>query len=226
MRMKPIELPKQFIILDGKPVLVYTLQAFEKHPDIDNIVITCLDAWIPVCEGYVYEYGIQKVNNIVPGGNTGQASIKNALDVVETDAGDKDLVLVHDGVRPLISQEQISQCVQSVRTYGNAVPVLWSNSAMMVSDDQITSDRAYDRWSLFCTQTPQGFYVKDLVAAHQKAFRMGITNSVASCTLITETGGKVYFCQGDEENIKITQQSDLKMVRAILMYRKAGEPPL
>ena len=120
-RMNAKDRPKQFLLVHGKPIIVHTIELFEKHPEIDGIIVVCIEDWIPYMEEMKYRYRLDKIAKIVPGGATGQLSIYNGLVAAEQVYGIEDnVVLIHDGVRPLITADTISDNIQSVKEKGNA----------------------------------------------------------------------------------------------------------
>ena len=210
--------PKQFIMVNNKPVIAYTLEAFQRHPAIDAIAVVCIEGWEDILSSYAEQYGITKLKHIVPGGSVGQESIKNGLDELAKHYDDDAIVLIHDAIRPMISEDVISDCIAQTVKYGNAITVIPCQEAMMQTDDLISSTAAYPRDHLKRTQTPQGFRLGGILKVHAKAKEMGITNSVASCTLMTEVGETVYFSAGSERNIKLTTPEDIEIFKVHLSF--------
>lgn len=218
-RMKQA-IPKQFMTVFDKPIIAYTMEKFEKHPAIDVIAVVCLSGWDNILSSYAKQYNISKLKHIFPAGSVGQESIKNGI-MGLANYYDKDaVILIHDAIRPNISNDIISDCIGTIEKHGFAVVVVPCNEAMMETYDFESSAKSFPRNNLKRTQTPQGARLGDLIALHQKAKDMGITNSVATCTLVTETGGKIYFSVGSSKNIKITTQEDIDIFKALL---KQGE---
>ena len=215
------DIPKQFINVNNKPVIIYTLEAFQSHPSIDAISVVCLEGWHDVLRAYAKQFGITKLENIVNGGPNGQDSIRNGIqDVASRHCGKDDIVLIHDAIRPLVSAEIISDNIRVCRQYGNATTVIPCNTAMLKSENDIVSETQLLRNTVKMTQTPQSFFVQDLLAAHEEALAKGITASVASCTMYIELGRKVFLSRGSEKNIKITNSEDIEIFTALLMTRK------
>ena len=209
-------IPKQFITVDDKPIIIYTLEAFEKHPEIDAIAVVCIEGWEIILQNYAKEYNITKLKHIAPSGKVGQESIKNGLDELAKHYDKNDIVLIHDAIRPMVSHEIISECISVTKEKGNAIVCIPCQEAMMETEDGASSTSSYPRDNLKRTQTPQGFKLGNILETHKKANEMGITNSIASCTLLVETGQKVYFSKGSEKNIKLTTTEDLAIFRALL----------
>lgn len=215
-------IPKQFLNIHDKPVIVYTMQAFQKHPEIDAILVVCLDGWQEILKAYARQFNITKLRWVVSGGENGQESIHNGLAELEKECKKDDLIMVHDAIRPNVSQEIISNSIAECRLHGSAITVIPCVEAMLLREEENgTSAKALiSRDALARTQTPQTFPVSRLLWAHEEAERRGITNSTASCTLMVELGETVYFCPGSEKNIKITTTEDIEIFKALLMARK------
>ena len=215
------DIPKQFLNVDDKPVIVYTLEAFQKHPNIDEIIVVCLDGWHEILRAYAKQFNITKLNHIVSGGKCGQESIKNGLLKAKEIGKDDDIVLIHDAIRPLVSDEIISDNIAKCQIYGNATSVLPCYTVVLKKTTDEYSEEIVDRDTLYLTQTPQAFVLKDILDAHKEAEKRGITNSVASCTLYSELGRKVYYSFGEETNIKLTRPGDIEMFKALLSSKKS-----
>lgn len=216
------DIPKQFLSVNDKPVIVYTIEAFQEHPEIDAIYIACLNGWQDILEAYVKQFNATKVKRIVKGGRNGQDSIRSGVYAIAEDFKDDDLILVHDAIRPMVSADIISDNIFKCRKYGNAITVIPCMEAMLKSEDERQSEESILRNSLFRAQTPQTISVKDAVALHKEALEKGITNSVATCTLLLELGKKVYFAKGSELNIKITTTDDITIFKALLSMQKSA----
>ena len=196
--------PKQFMTVNDKPVIIYTLEAFERHPSIDAICVVCLEGWENILNSYAKQYKITKLKHITNGGSNGQSSILKGLEEIEKHYDKETIVLIHDAIRPMVSEDVISDCIAVTEKYGNAITCVPCQEAMLETQDKQSSNSAYPRDNLKRTQTPQGFRLSEILDAHHKAMEKGINNSVASCTLMTEVGKKVYFSTGSEKNIKLT----------------------
>lgn len=215
------DIPKQFINVYDKPVIVYTLEAFQKHPSIDAIEVVCLDGWHDVLWAYAKQFGIAKLENIVSGGKNGQDSIRNGLyDIASRHNGSDDIVLVHDAIRPMVSSDIISDNIRVCRQYGNAITVVPCTAAMLKTFDSLSTEEQVPRDNLKITQTPQAFFLQDIIAAHKEALEKGITNSVASCTMYIELGRKLYMSAGSEKNLKLTTAEDIEIFKALLNAKK------
>ncbi|MEY8513763.1 IspD/TarI family cytidylyltransferase [Lactococcus taiwanensis] len=210
------EIPKQFIHVDDKPLIIYALEAFQKHPEIDVIGIACLEGWQDVLAAYARQYNITKLKHIVPAGKNGQESIYNVLKEFEKNYSPSDMVLIHDGVRPMVSQEMISDCIVTAEKYGNAIASVPTVEAVMYSKDGLESEEYYDRTKLQRTQTPHAWLMEDILDMHRTALSKGINDTVASCTMAVDLGKKVYFSLGSEKNLKVTSLEDFEIFKALL----------
>ena len=215
------DIPKQFINVNDKPVIIYTLEAFQNHKEIDAIEVVCLDGWHDILSAYAKQFNITKLHNIISGGENGQASIRKGVCSISDTFSADDIILVHDAIRPMVSEEIISDCIKVCKEYGSAITSIPCAEAMLYTTDKMQSDKIISRDELIRTQTPQAFSVGKLKAAHEEALKRGITNSVASCTLMIELGEKVYFSKGSEKNIKLTTADDFEIFRALLTAKNA-----
>lgn len=215
------DIPKQFINVYDKPVIVYTLEAFQKHPNIDAIEVVCLEGWHDILRAYAKQFGITKLEGIVNGGINGQDSIRNGLyDIAQRHKEDDDVVLIHDAIRPMVSADIISDNIRVCREFGNAITVIPCTAAMLKTFDGQSSEEQVARDNLKITQTPQAFFLKDIISAHKEALSCGITNSVASCTMYIELGKKLYMSVGSEKNLKLTTAEDIEIFKALLSAKK------
>lgn len=215
------DIPKQFLSIYDRPVIVYTLQAFQRHPEIDAIMVVCIDGWQEILWAYAHQFNITKMKWVTAGGDNGQQSIHNGIIELKEYCDPSDLVLVHDAIRPNVSQEIISGCIAECRLHGSAITVIPCAEAMLLRGENPNSSAALiSRDSLARTQTPQAFPLQKLLWAHDEAEKRGICNSIASCTLMVELGEEVHFCPGSEMNIKITTTEDIEIFKALLMAQK------
>ena len=213
------EIPKQFLNINDKPIIIYTLEAFQNHPDISEIGVVCIDGWHEILKAYARQYKIDKLKWIVSGGENGQSSIRNGVLEAEKRYDENDILLVHDAIRPLVSAEIISDCIIQCKKHGSAIVTVPCNTAVLEKSHAEYSKKVVPRQQLAMTQTPQAFPIRKLSWAHRIALERGITNSVASCTLMIELGMDVYFSIGSETNIKLTTPDDLKIFKALLALK-------
>ncbi len=214
------DIPKQFLNVRDKPVIVYTMERFQKCADIDVIAVVCIEGWETMLRAYANQFGIAKLKHIIKGGENGQSSIRNGLTELCKHYSEDDIVLVHDAIRPMVSDEIIKGCAKKTKECGSAITIVPCQEAMLETTDGETTNSSYPRDNLKRTQTPQGFYLGDLAEAHKRALEKGITNSVASCTLMVELGETIHFCKGSEKNIKLTTVDDIEIFKALLAAEK------
>ena len=216
------DIPKQFMHVNGSPIIIHTMRCFQSHPDIDAIAVVCLNGWETVLQAYANQFCIDKLKWIFPGGNTGMESIHNGIYGLKAEGcDDEDLVLIHDSVRPLLSQEIISNNIAICKAYGYAITGIQCREAILESEDGFKTDKSIPRDKLIRTQTPQTFRLGNIIKVHEMAKENGIINSVASCTLIAEIGGiEMHIVPGSEKNIKITTVEDLEILKALMHTSK------
>lgn len=210
--------PKQFLTINDKPVIVYTLEKFEINPMIDRIVVACLEHWEDVLVSYAKQFNITKLFKVVVGGRNGQESIFKAKESLRGIANDDDIILIHDGIRPNVGQDLITESIKTCAELGNSVCVIPCQEVMVNIDsiNQTYSNKQTERSLLKRTQTPHCIHFGELNRIHEMAKDKNITNSVATCSLIIETGGIIHFCNGSEKNIKLTTQDDIDIFKALL----------
>lgn len=216
------DIPKQFMHVDNCPVIIHTLRAFQEHPDIDAIAVVCLRGWETVLQSYANQFMIRKLKYIYEGGKNGQASIYNGITGLKCDGfDDEDLILIHDAVRPMLSQDIISSNIAICKAYGYAITGIQCREAILESEDGFSTNTSIPRDKLIRTQTPQTFRLGNILKAHAIAKEKGITNSVASCTLVAELGmAEMHIVPGSEKNIKITTTEDLEILKALMHTNK------
>lgn len=218
-RMKSVDMPKQFLDVGGKPIIIHTMEHFANHPEVDNIVVACKEDWIDYLKDLVDKFNVKKVKSIVPGGASGFDSIHNG--VVETSRYSKDpedIILICDGVRPMLSEELISNCINDTRKYKTAVPVTPAIDSLLYSEDGTSCGKSYQRSTMYITQAPQGYTMERILWAHDEAYKRGITNPVSSSELFIELGEKVHIFIGERFNIKVTTPEDLTALRSQFYY--------
>lgn len=215
------DIPKQFINVYDKPVLIYTLEGFQRHPQVDAIEVVCLDGWHDVLRAYAKQYGITKLKWIVSGGTTGQESIRNGVYNLQDICAEEDIVVIHDGIRPLVEEEVLSDVIVKCRQYGNAVTSMPYNEQIFVIDDDVSTVKYIPRETIRRVATPQAYQFGKLDWAYHEAFekQIGIYGSSYTNTMMVELGERLYFAAGSDKNIKLTTQDDLELFKG---YLKAG----
>lgn len=218
-RMNSRARPKQFLQFYGKELIIHTLENFQNHNEIDNIVVVCIEDWIPYLNKLLVKYQMDKVKVVVSGGKTGQESIYKGLRAIKTFATEDSIVLVHDGVRPFVNETLISACIASVREHGSAITVVPAIETIVQQENgKITS--ITDRSKSFHAKAPQCFLLGELLAAHEKAVSDGKTNMIDSASLMKEYGHDLYTVQGNFDNIKITTPADFYTFKALYEVRE------
>lgn len=212
--------PKQFVTIQGKPIILYTLEQFENHPSIDEIIVICVEGWHDILKDYANKYGIKKLTAIVQGGATSLRSIKNGVFAMEA-YSDKDIVLVHDGNRPLISQEIISDVLIKCKEYDSAVAAIpCTDEVMELHDSYYGSEKFMDRKKLYRIQTPDAYRLGILRELFENATEYQLDHIGATNTLMIDQGGKVHYAKGSELNIRLTTQEDITQCWALLVMER------
>ena len=216
-RMRSKDTPKQFLRVHDKPIIIHTLEHFENNTDVDAVVIACVEEWIPHLRNLLYTYRIEKVKKVVKGGATGQLSIYNGLLAAKEIAGSENaIVLIHDGVRPLINAELLTKNIECVRNNGSSVTASVVKETIVVADENGKVLQVPSREQSRVAKAPQCFWLNDILSAHNRALRENKTNYIDSCTLMQHYGYSLFMVDGPYENIKITTPDDFYMMRAIL----------
>lgn len=215
-RMHTTSRPKQFLEYQGKPIIIYTLELFDNHPMIDEIVVACVEEWIPFLEKMLKKFEINKVCQIVPGGETGQDSIYQGLVAAkEISQNDEDIVLIHDGVRPLITEQTISDNIEMVKKEGSCITCVPATETFIVTQENGGLEIPTRANSLIA-RAPQSFYLKDILAAHEQSRAEGKNDFIDSCSMMHYYGHKLSKVIGPMENIKITTPTDYFVFKAMV----------
>ena len=212
------DIPKQFINVYDKPVLLYTLEGFQKHPMIDAIEVVCIEGWHDVVWAYAKQFNITKLKWIVNGGKTGQESIRNGVYNLEGRATKNDIIVIHDGIRPLVDETVLTDVINRAKHYGNAVTSLPYNEQIFIVDDEISTTKYIPRETLRRVSTPQAYRFDLLDSKYHEAFEkgIGIVGSHYTNTMMVELGVRLYFAAGSDKNIKLTTKDDLELFKAYL----------
>lgn len=213
-------IPKQFVKVSGKPVLFYTLEAFERHPLVDAIELVLIDGWKVDVEKWANEYGISKLKWIVPGGATGQESIRNGVFALEGKCAADDIVIVHDGIRPLVESHVLDDVISKAQQFGNGVTSMPYNEQIFLIDETnpATTTRYIPRETLRRVATPQAYRFDLLDAKYHEAFerKIGIYGSSYTNTMMVELGVRLHFAEGSDRNIKLTTPGDIEIFRGMI----------
>ncbi|WP_416181776.1 IspD/TarI family cytidylyltransferase [Acidaminococcus timonensis] len=220
------DIPKQFINVYDKPVLLYTLESFERHPQIDAIEVVCIDGWHDVLRAYARQFNITKLKWITSGGETGQESIRNGVFNLEGKADPDDLIVVHDGIRPLVDASVLTDVLVKAKEYGNAVTSMPYNEQIFLvnPEDETTTKQYIPRETLRRVSTPQAYRFDLLDEKYHEAFekKIGIYGSSYTNTMMVELGVTLHFAAGSDRNIKLTTKDDLELFKAYLHLDKAA----
>lgn len=210
------DIPKQFLNVYDKPVIIYTLEGFQRHPEIDEIGVVCLDGWHEALRAYSKQFGIDKLRWIISGGETAQESIRNGVFELKNKCAPDDIVVIHDGIRPMVEDFVLSDILATCRRYGNAVTSLPYNEQIFVIDDERSTKQYIPRDTLRRVSTPQAYRFEKLLWAYEKAFAegIGIQTSTYANTLMVDLGERLYFAAGSEKNIKLTTRDDLELFKS------------
>ena len=216
------DIPKQFINVYDKPIIIYTLENFQKHPEVDGIFVVCLDGWQDILRAYSRQYNITKLKGIFNGGATVQESCRNGVFALKEICAADDIVIIHDGIRPMVDEEVLSDVIATCRQYGNGVTSLPYNEQIFRKTDEISTREYIVRETLRRVQTPQAYKFGKLLWAYEKAFaeKIGIYGSAYTNTMMVDLGETLYFASGSDRNIKITTVDDIELFKALLAAKK------
>lgn len=212
------DIPKQFINIYDKPIIIYTLEAFQRHPQIDAIEVVCLEGWEAMLWAYARQFHISKLKWVVKGGRNGQESIRNGVFHLNKHCVEDDIILIHDGIRPVTEESVISDIIVKCEHYGNAVTSLPYNEQIFVKLDEYSTQTYIPRETLRRVQTPQAYKFGKLSEAYREAFEknIGTSGSAYTNTMMVDLGETLYFAIGSEKNIKITTMEDVALFKALL----------
>lgn len=214
-RMQRGTRPKQFLEIHGRPVIVHTLEIFQRHPEIDGIAVSILPEYRSYFERLVTRYELDKVQWIVDGGATGQESRHNALNAVASKQDPETIVLIHDGVRPLIDADLISKNIHAVQTHGTAITCTKVTETVVVGEGE-GIDKVIPRDPLWAAQAPQSFRLTEILGVYDQAVADGENDSIDSCTLMRHYGHDLQRVEGPRTNIKITTAPDYYICRTFM----------
>lgn len=216
------DIPKQFLNVYDKPIIIYTLESFQNNPEINAIEVVCIDGWHDILKAYAKQYNISKLKWIISGGQTGQESIRNGVFNLETYCDDDDIIVIHDGIRPLVNDAVLSDVIIKCKQHGNAVSSLPYNEQIFTINDEFTTKKYIPRETVRRVMTPQAYKFGKLDWAYHTAFerKIGIYGSSYTNTMMVDLGETLYFAAGSEKNIKLTTKEDLDLFRAYLKLEK------
>ena len=202
--------PKQFLELGGRPIIDYTIAHFAEHPLVTGVVVVCLESWIGYLRDVLARRRYDVPIGVVAGGASGQESIFRGLDYLHgLHPGDEDaIVLVHDGVRPLIDERTITACVESVRARGCTATVAPAIETITLTDEEGAITQVIPRDEVSLARAPQAFWLEELYGAHLRAQREGLDEFIDSVSMMDHFGYRIYTVEGPAENIKVTTPMD------------------
>lgn len=218
------EIPKQFLNVYDKPVIIYTLEGFQRHQEIDAIEVVCLEGWSEMLRAYSKQFNIDKLRWVTPSGETAQESIRNGVFALREVCGPEDIVVIHDGIRPMVEDFVLTDVLVKCRQYGNAVTSLPYNEQIFVTEDGASTVRYIPRDTLRRVSTPQAYRYEKLLWAYERAFSegIGIQASTYANTLMTDLGERLYFAAGSDKNIKLTTKDDFELFKTYMKMEKDG----
>lgn len=214
------DIPKQFINVYDKPILMYTLESFQNHPMVDVIEVVCIEGWENVVWAYAKQFRIDKLKWVVRGGSTGQESIRNGVFNLEGKCSKEDIIIIHDGIRPLVEPSVLTDVINKAIKFGNAVTSLPYNEQIFVvnKEDETTTSKYIPRETLRRVATPQAYRFDLVDEKYHEAFEreIGIYGSHYANTMMAELGVTLHLAAGSDKNIKITTKDDLDLFKGYL----------
>ena len=211
-------MPKQFLIVNDKPIIVHTIECFEKNPLIEDILVVCIKSWIPYVYSLIDEYSFKKVKWVVEGGKTGFESTKNGIFALKNCVSSQDNIIIHDAARPIVPQKAIAEMLRVANTYGNASLAIPCYETVLFTEDMLSGNRQLDRNSVMRVQTPQTYNYGYMLGLYERAIAEGKEDFVYANLVVIYYGGKIYFSKGFTNNIKITTKEDLKLCESLMKF--------
>ncbi len=216
-----MNVPKQFVNIYNRPVIVYTLEAFQKHKEIDAIAVVCLDGWQEMVRSYAKQFEISKLQWIMTGGHDGQSSARIGVNALKEECQEGDILVLHDAIRPNVSEEIITDSIRVCRHHGSGVAAVRTMDNIMRTEDGIKGNVSISRYSIVRIQTPQSYRMDKLLELHSKAVEAGIKGGMDTSAVASELGEPVFFSRGSDLNMKINTVEDVEMFKAL--YRMQRE---
>ena len=215
------DVPKQFLELNGKPVLAHALELFQSHSRVDRIILVASSGHLDDCRNLATRYGISKLHKVVTGGDSAQSSIYNGLVAAARDFAPESTVLLHDGVRPYLDPRVVDANIDGVEKYGNAVTYTPCYETIVLSSDGERIDALPPRRESYTAQAPQSFRLGEILAAHERirARPEGYEDMVDQATICWTLGIPIHLVRGNRGNVKITTPEDIVMLEALLKWK-------
>lgn len=216
------QIPKQFISVYDKPIIIYTLEKFQNASNIDAVEVVCLKGWEEILKSYALQYGIAKLKWITQGGKSAQESIYCGLRNLEKECKEDDMVIIHDGIRPMLEEDILSSCIEVCQEKGNGITALPVYEQVFKIQDEESTKEYIPREELRILQTPQAYHFGEILAAYKEALEKKVGNYASSYanTMMAELGKTLYFSKGSTKNIKITTKDDIEIFKAMLSADK------
>ncbi len=218
-----MDIPKQFVVVENKPLIVYTLQIFEKHPQIDRIVVSCLAGWQEMVRAYAKQFNISKLSEIVEGGIDAQESSWQGIRWLKEHSAMDEIIIIHDAIRPLVTEELISDSIRVCKEKGMGVAAVRSMDTIMLTQDGMTGKESISRYDFRRIQTPQAYRLEYLIRMHERARAEQLSHSVDNNSMIAKLGETIHFSRGSDLNIKINTVEDVEMFKALYHMKKKIE---
>lgn len=210
------DIPKQFLTIKDVPIIAYTLEHFQRCADIDSIVVVCLKGWENEIEKCRNDFGIDKIIRVISGGKNSFESISAGVLGISDIMDPKGIVVIHDSVRPIISSEMISDCIDVAKIHGNGCASIPMNETIVKKKSKISGSENIDRSSVMRVQTPQAYRYDLISNLYSKAHEKGVSDSIYANTLFLEFGGEIFFSKGSETNLKVTSRKDLDIIEILI----------
>lgn len=217
-----MNVPKQFVNVFNRPVIVYTLELFQKHKDIDAIAVACLEGWQEMVRVYGKQFGIDKLRWIFPGGITGQESSQKGTEFLKNHCKQDDIIIIHDAIRPMVPSDVISDSIEKCRIHGMGVAAVRTMDTIMKTSDGKTGQESIERTSVVRIQTPQAYRMDKLMYIHKRAGELGIRFQVDTNSVASRIGEMIYFSKGSDLNMKINSIEDVERFKAVYMMGRDG----
>ena len=214
-----MDIPKQFVNVYNRPVIVYTMEIFQKHPEIDAIMVACLNGWENMVEAYAKQFDISKLKWVIQGGRNGQETSRIAVDSLAGCCREEDIIVIHDAIRPLVSDDIISDSIDTCRKKGMGIAAVTSMDNVMMTDDGMTGRLSISRYAFRRIQTPQSYFLGELRQAHAEALEKGIIGENDTNNMISRLGRNVSLSKGSDLNLKINTVEDVAMFKALYAMR-------
>ena len=218
-----MDIPKQFVNVNNRPIIVYTLEAFQNHPEIDEIIVSCLDGWQELVRVYGKQFNITKLKGIISGGKDAQESTYKALKHIKSNMDQGDIVVIHDAIRPMVTEEIISKSIKMCRKKGMGVAATHIMDTIMHSEDGKEGYRSINRYQIMKVQTPQSFNYSLIMTLHERAIRENCIGAWDNSSMITALGEKVFFSEGSDINMKINTVEDVEMFKVLYRMKSPEE---